>query len=174
MKNTLYSFLLLFSVLNCCLAQSNEGENSFNAFHSDTELTSFNLAYTYKVGKKIWLGLGIGGGLSIVKGNFKAPFENDWTKENYHFRFYLSNNPKKKFNYEIGTLFGQINHDAEKEEYIQGQRIGSGYIRLFYGWEKFKVGSQFSIGGFSNANETIWMWTPIILRYNIFTPSSNK
>lgn len=173
MKNIIVFFCLLFAFINLGLTQSANNSITY-AFHAETELASYNLACSTKLGKRIWFGLGVGGGLAIMHGNFKAPFKNDWTKESYHFRMYLANNPQNKFNFEIGTLLGQMNHDEEIGNFIQGQRFGNGYIRVFYGWEKFKIGSQFSIGGFDESRETTWMWTPIVLRFNVFANSSKN
>jgi len=173
MKNISICFCMLFPFLNIGSAQSMDKTTTY-IFHAETELASYNLAFSAKLGKRVWFGLGVGGGLSLVHGNFKAPFKNDWTKENYHTRFFLANNPQKKFNFEIGTLFGQVNQEEEVGDFVQGQRFSSGYIRLFYGWERFKIGSQFSIGEFDKTKETIWMWTPIVLRFTVFATSSKE
>ena len=168
MKKIIYLLYLIIGILGQSVAQTTSSKETDYAFHAETDLASYHLAFSHKIGKRVWLGLGVGGGLSLIHGNFEAPFKKDWTKEQYTFRTFISNAPQKKLNYEIGVLMGQMYYDkknADKE--FAGQRFASGYLRLFYGSEKFKIGSQLSLGQLGEATTTLWMWTPIIVRCTI-------
>ena len=161
--------LLLFCLIYCYFTSNSQGQSKKPtiSFHSETALASFNMAFANKIGENIWLGLGVGGGLTFVQGNFPSSYKNDWTKEAYHFKTFLSNNPQKKFNYEIGILSGQIFYDKNQEKGFSGDRYAGPYIGLYYGWSQFKIGTQFTIGELSAAEKGLWMWTPVILRYTI-------
>ena len=174
MKKSICLLFTGFGLILQLLAQSTTDNSLQSAFHSESDLASFNLSFSNKMGKRVWLGLGVGGGLSFVHGNFEAPFTNDWTKENYHFRVFISNPPQKKLHYELGVLSGQMFYDENFGKEFAGQRFSSGYIRLFYGWEQFKIGSQFAIGEIGAMDNTLWMWTPIMLRYSILGLSTKK
>lgn len=161
--------LAMFLVLNSlfCFAQSTEEQSKNSALSASIDLASFNMSYTAPLGKKLYLGLGLGGGLSFVYGSFNAPFKKDWTKEAYHYKIFIGNAPTRPFHFRIGVLFSNFFYDDSTNNF-EGEKFSGVYTQLFYGKKKIKVGTKVAFGTIGEQDKNLFLWTPIILQYNIF------
>lgn len=159
---------LLFALINCiCFGQTLEDPSKKSALSVNIDLASFNMSYTAPMGKKLYLGFGVGGGLSVLYGSFNAPFKNDWTKEAYHYKTFISNAPARPLHIRVGILFSNFFYDSRSNNF-EGEKFSGVYTELFYGKKKFKIGSKVAFGSIGEYNKNLFLWTPIILQYDIF------
>ncbi len=159
---------LLLALTHCfCFGQTVEEQTKTSALSANTDFASYNMAYTAPIGKKVYFGLGVGGGLSFIYGNFKDPFNKDWTKEAYHYTSFLANDPTRPFHFRAGILFSNFFYD-KSHNYFEGEKFSGIYTALFYGKKKFKLGTKVAFGTIGEQDSNLFLWTPIVLQYNIF------
>lgn len=170
MTRFFFLVLLLSAMSNIGFAQLSTEKLYKSELNLELDALSLDISFAHRVNNQLMIGIGIGGGPSLVFNDYSAQ---KGIIELGNFRVFLSSFPtNKNFLIEGGVQASIVFYQENLNNETKGTELFSGYIRAFYGFKRFKFGTQFALGKRIESGSSLY-WTPLILRYTFRFPKGN-